>query len=99
MRKTLLAVAAALAIFSIGLVANRAEAMTAATPSALGMATQDASLVQKAAAICGYGGCVRFGPRRYYGYGYGYRRYYAPRRYYGYRGYRGYRRYGGYRRW
>ena len=58
MRKTLLAVAAAVAIFSIGSVANRAEAMPASTPSALGIVTPDAGLVQEAALVCGYGGCV-----------------------------------------
>ncbi len=83
MRKTLFAVAAAVAIFSIGSAANRAEAMPASTPSALGIVAPDAGLVQQAALVCGYGGCVRVFPRRYrYGY-------YAPRRYWGYR--RGYR--------
>ena len=74
MRKTLLAVAAAVAIFSIGSVANWAEAMPASTPSALGIVTPDAGLVQPAALVCGYGGCVRVWPR--------YHRYYAPRLYY-----------------
>jgi hypothetical protein len=82
MRKTLFAVAAA-AIFSIGSTANRAEAMPASTPSALGIVAPDAGLVQQAALVCGYGGCVRVWPRRYHYYGY-----YAPRRY----GYWGYRR-------
>jgi hypothetical protein len=81
MRKTLLAVAAALAIFSLGSAANHADAMPASTPSALGLTTEGSGLVRQAAIVCGggyYGGCVRVWPRRYY-----YRRHYwAPRRYY-----------------
>jgi hypothetical protein len=83
MRKTLFAIAAAVAIFAIGSAANRAEAMPAASPSALGIATEGSGLVQEAALVCGYGGCVRVWPRRYRHYGY-----YAPRRYYWRRHYR-----------
>jgi hypothetical protein len=60
--------------------------MPASTPSALGIVAPDAGLVQEAALVCGYGGCVRVWPR-YHRY-YAPRFYYAPRRYY----WRGYRR-------
>jgi hypothetical protein len=55
---------------------NQANAMTLAAPSALGVA--DTGLVQKAAVLCGYNGCVRtYHP--YYGGGY----YGRPYGYYG----------------
>jgi hypothetical protein len=76
MRKTLLAIAAALAILATGSVANRADAMTIATPSALAAATSEANLIEQATVVCGYYGCVRIYPRRYYRY-----RYYGPYRY------------------
>jgi hypothetical protein len=88
MRKTLLTVFAAAALLSGGMLGNRAQAMTLAPPSALGVAVADTGLVQKAAVVCGYRGCVRVLPRyyggRYYGrpYAYGYHR---PYGYYGYR--------------
>ncbi len=93
MRKTLLAALAAAALLSGGMLGNRAEAMTLAAPSALGVVAADTGLVQEAAIVCGYRGCVRVIPR-YYG-----PRYYGPRyygyrpRYYGYRGYYGRRFY------
>jgi hypothetical protein len=91
MRKTLLAVAAAVAILATGSLANRADAMTLPAPSALGAATSDANLLQEAALVCGYYGCVRVYPRRYYRYRH-YRPYrYHPYRYYRYRPYRYYR--------
>jgi hypothetical protein len=81
MRKTLLASLAAAALLSGGTLSNRAEAMALAAPSTLSAA--DTGLVQKAALLCGYYGCVRR-YRPYYGGGY-YGRHYA---YYG-RGYYG----------
>jgi hypothetical protein len=68
MRKTLLAALAAAALLSGGVLGNRAEAMTLAAPSALGVAVADTGLVQKAALVCGYRGCVRVWPRRLYAY-------------------------------
>jgi hypothetical protein len=38
---------------------HRAEAMTLAAPSALGVASADAGLVQQAHALCGNNGCVQ----------------------------------------
>jgi len=73
MRKTVLTALTAAALLSGGMLADRAEAMTLAAPSALGVA--DSSLVQKAAVVCGYYGCVRTAPRyygAYYGRPYGY---------------------------
>ena len=77
MRKTLFASLAAAALLSGGMLGNRAESMTLAAPSALGVAVS--GLVQKAAVVCGYYGCVQTFPRyygAYYGrpYGRGYRR-------------------------
>jgi hypothetical protein len=77
MRKTLLSIAAASAILSTGLAVNRADAMTVATPSALAAATTEANLIEKTALVCGYYGCVRVYPRRYYPYRY----YRGPYRY------------------
>lgn len=76
MRKTLLAVAAATAFLSSGWLANRADAMTISTPSALAAATTETNLVEQAAVVCGYYGCARVYPRRYYRY-----RVYRPYRY------------------
>jgi hypothetical protein len=61
MRKTILAAAAVAAVLSIGATANKAAAaMPTAAPTQLGLATSDdASLVQKAAIVCGYYGCRR----------------------------------------
>jgi hypothetical protein len=74
--KTLLAALAAAAVLSGGMLSNRADAMILAAPSAPGAA--DAGLVQKAAVVCGYYGCVRtYHP--YYGRGY----YGRPYAYYG----------------
>jgi hypothetical protein len=84
MRKTLLTALGAVALLSAGAFATQAGAMTLASPSALGVATADGGLVEKAAVVCGYYGCARVRPRYGYGYGYGY----------------GYRRYGWYgHRW
>jgi len=56
MRKTILAAAAVAAV----LTANKAAAMPTAAPSQLGLATSDdTSLVEKAAIVCGYYGCRR----------------------------------------
>jgi hypothetical protein len=59
MRKTLFAAAALTAALSLGASIDRAAAMTAATPTQLGLATADGSLVQKAALVCGRWGCRR----------------------------------------
>jgi hypothetical protein len=76
MRKTLLAVAAAVAIFSIGSAANRAEAMTVTTPSTLGVVTTTEGLLQQAYIACGPYRCARVWPRyRYWGPRYYRRRY------------------------
>lgn len=80
MRKTLLAVAAAVAILSTGSLANRAEAMTLPMPSALAAAATEGLQIDQVAVVCGYYGCVRVYPRRYYRYRY-YRRPYRYRRY------------------
>ena len=82
MRKRLLTAFAAAAFPSGAMLGNRAEAMTLAAPSALGVAAADRSHVEKAAIVCGYYGCVRVWPR-YYGYGYGYGPYGRPYGYYG----------------
>jgi len=84
MRKILLSALGAAALLSAGVFANQASAMTAATPSAIGAAAVDSGLVEKAAVVCGYYGCVRTRP--YYGY-YGY---YRPYGYYGWYGRRWY---------
>jgi hypothetical protein len=75
MRKTLLTTFAAVALLAGGAVANQAGAMTAATPSALGVASANNGLFEKTAVVCGYYRCARVWPR--YGYGYGYYRPYA----------------------
>jgi hypothetical protein len=88
MRKLSFVVFAA-AILAVGLFGGSGKATPVAAPSAIGVATTDTGLVQKAAVVCGYYGCVRTYPR-YYGY-------YRPYGYYG--GYYG-RPYGYYgRRW
>jgi hypothetical protein len=84
MRKALFTALGAAALLSTGAAANQASAMTAATPAAIGAAVLDTALVEKAAVVCGYYGCVRARP--YYGY-YGY---YRPYRYYGWYGRRWY---------
>jgi hypothetical protein len=80
MHKILLTALAAAALLSGGMPGSRAEAMTLAAPSALGVA--DTGLVQKAAVVCGYYGCVRTAPRYYAGGYYG-RPYYGRPGYYG----------------
>jgi hypothetical protein len=85
MRKTLLAAFTAAAFLSFGMLSDQANAMTLAAPS---FGVRDTGLVQKAAVVCGYYGCVRtYHP--YYGGGY----YGRPYAYYG----RPYAYYG--RRW
>jgi hypothetical protein len=72
MRKSLFATAALVAVLSLGASADRAAAMTGATPTELGLATADSGVVQKAALVCGRWGCRRvwaghrfvWGPRR-----------------------------------
>jgi len=59
MRKIILTALAAAAILSGGMLGNRAQAMTLATPSVLGVATADAALVRQAKAVCGSNGCVQ----------------------------------------
>jgi hypothetical protein len=80
MRKTILAAAAVVAVLSIGASANKAAAMSTATPTQLGLATSDdTSLVQKAAIVCGYYGCRRvwWGGGPYWGHPYwGWHRHY-----------------------
>ncbi len=84
MCKTLLTGLGAVALLSAGAFANQAGAMTLASPSALGVATADSGLVEKAAVVCGYYGCARVRPRYYGYYGYAYRPYgwYGRRWYY-----------------
>jgi hypothetical protein len=77
MRNMLLTALTAAALLSPAMFSNQAQAITIAVPSA----ATDTGLVQKAAVVCGYRGCVRTYPyRRYYGYyrpyRYGYRRWY-----------------------
>ena len=72
MHKTILAAAAVAAVLSIGAPVNKAAAMAAAAPTQLGLASADASLVQRTAIVCGYWGCRRvwggyWGPRPYWG--------------------------------
>jgi hypothetical protein len=63
MRKMLFAALAALAIIATAAPVERAQAMTLAAPSQLGL-TDDAGLVQKTAWHCGYWGCRHYwGPR------------------------------------
>jgi hypothetical protein len=72
MRKTVFAAAALAAVLSLGASADRAAAMTGATPTELGLATADSGTAQKAALVCGRWGCRRVwrgarvwvGPRR-----------------------------------
>jgi hypothetical protein len=72
MRKTIVAAAALAAVLSLGASADRAAAMTAATPTELGLATADSGVVEKAALVCNRWGCRRvwwghrawWGPRR-----------------------------------
>ena len=72
MRKTIVAAAALAAVLSLGASADRAAAMTAATPTELGLATADGGVVEKAALVCNRWGCRRvwwghrawWGPRR-----------------------------------
>ncbi len=71
MRKTLLTAFAAAALLSSAMLASPAGAITLAAPSAIGVAATNTGLVQKTAVVCGYRGCVRVHPRRYYNY-YGY---------------------------
>jgi hypothetical protein len=59
MRKTIVAAAALAAVLSLGASADRAAAMTAATPTELGLATADGGVVEKAALVCNRWGCRR----------------------------------------
>jgi hypothetical protein len=69
MRKSLFAAVATVAVLLLSASADRAAAMTGATPTQLGLATADNSLVQKAALVCGRWGCRRIwrGPRVVWG--------------------------------
>ena len=58
MRRSLLVALAMATLASNGFVLHRAAAMTLAPPSALGVATPGAGLVEKATAVCGNNGCV-----------------------------------------
>jgi len=65
MLKTLLTGLAAATFLSSGVLGKRVDAMTLATPSAIGVA--DAALVQQAHAVCGSNGCVQVqvsGPKK-----------------------------------
>jgi hypothetical protein len=64
MRKTRLTALAVAAILLGGAFGERAEAMTLAPPSALGVATAHAGLVQKATVVCGMNGCAPVQTRR-----------------------------------
>jgi hypothetical protein len=64
MRKVLVTALAAVTILAHGMLGNRAGAMPLATPSALGVATADAALVQQATNVCGSNGCVRVQTQR-----------------------------------
>jgi hypothetical protein len=75
MRKMGLTALTAAALLSPAMFGSQAQAITVAAP----LAANDTGLVQKAAVICGYRGCVR--TYRRYGYyhrpyRYGYRRWY-----------------------
>ena len=76
MQKMLLTTLTAAAVLSPAMFASQAQAITIAVPSL----TTDTGLVQKAAVVCGYRGCVRTYPyHRYYGYRpyrWGYRHWY-----------------------
>jgi hypothetical protein len=76
MRKILLAALATAAFLSGGMHSNRADAITLAARSVLGVA--NTRLIQKAAVVCGYYGCVRTHPHYYGGAYYG-----RPYAYYG----------------
>ena len=58
MRRIQLTALAAATILSVGLFANRAEAMTLAAPSALGVAGAHAAVVRQVAVVCGTNGCA-----------------------------------------
>jgi hypothetical protein len=72
MLKTTFAVAALATALSLGATADKAAAMSSATPTQLGLDTADSGLIQKAAVVCGRWGCRRVvrgsrvwvGPRR-----------------------------------
>jgi len=59
---------AATAVLSVGMVGQSATAMTFAAPAAIGVTAGDTTLVQPAAVVCGYYGCRRVWPHRYYDY-------------------------------
>jgi hypothetical protein len=64
MLKTLLTGLAAATFLSSGVLGKRVDAMTLATPSAIGVA----ALVQQAHAVCGNNGCVQIqvsGPKKH----------------------------------
>jgi hypothetical protein len=56
MRKTLLIAVATAAVLSGGSL-KRANAMTFATPSALGFASTDIAVIQRVTVVCGNNGC------------------------------------------
>ena len=68
MSRTFFAVAALATVLSFGAAVGRGAAMTAATPTELGLATSNSAVVEKAAVICGRWGCrhVWRGPHRVY---------------------------------
>jgi hypothetical protein len=86
MRRTVLAIAATLAILAVGsFVPNRAEAMTVTTPAGIKAVLDGTNLIQDVACRrvwrCGPYGCgwrrvcwapYYYGGGPYYGYGYGY---------------------------
>ena len=95
MRKTLLAIAAATAVFATGaMISAPAHAITISTPAGVAAAIDDTNLAENVAyvcrrvRVCGYYGCTW--RRRCYNTRPYYRPYYQPR-YYGHRHRHGYR--------
>jgi hypothetical protein len=67
MREILLTGLVAVTFLSSGTLGQRVDAMPLAMPSAIGAASADAGLVQKAHAVCGSNGCVHVqvsGPKK-----------------------------------
>src|ERR1700722_3443548 len=75
MRNSLLAAAAIAAVLMLGASTDKAAAMMGASPTQLGLANPDNSLVQKAALVCNRWGCRRVWARHWAsGWGRGWRR-------------------------
>ncbi len=70
MRHAIFAAIFVAAVLSIGAPVNRAAAMTLVARSELGLATSNATLVQKTAVVCSYSGCMlAWPPQHYWGWG------------------------------